>query len=220
VLDDLGWRWDEANNRYFIPYFSRSQKTIPFAQWRNLKGEVRFNFWKDAKPTMYGTWNLTPNEPIFLVEGCSDAAVMEFCAVPWIAAPSAASKELVKALATWCADNDVTIIYAGDNDKAGDALKQALIDGNFAYRRRQPREPYKDWGDMFEAEGLESIHEYCLDWLNPKVVVEKPVESVEKPMTDIEHVQAVFPGAVQLKLTDNKIAVPKEQPKDTAMRPY
>jgi hypothetical protein len=57
VLHDLGWRYDGNHERYFIPYFSASRGSIPFAQWRNLGEGPRFNFWKDAKPTMYGTWN-------------------------------------------------------------------------------------------------------------------------------------------------------------------
>lgn len=205
VLNDLGWRFDEEHGRYFIPYFSRSKKSIPFAQWRNLApGTNRFNFWKDAKPTLYGTWNLEPYEPIFLVEGCSDAAVLDFCAVPWIAAPSAASGELVKAMAAWCAANGVKLIYAGDNDEAGDKLKAALDEIHYPYRRRQPRSPYKDWAEMYEAEGLESVQAYCLNWLSPPV--EKPVEN-EKPdgwdeMSDVERVQTVFPGAEQLKLVE------------------
>jgi len=112
-LNSLGWRWDAEHNRYFIPYFSRSKKSIPFGQWRNLQGNVRFNFWKDAKPTMYGTWNLEPGEKIFLVEGCSDAAVLEYCSVPWIATPSASQPELVKAMAKWAAENRVELVYAG-----------------------------------------------------------------------------------------------------------
>lgn len=219
VLNTLGWRFDAEHNRYFIPYFSRSKKTIPFAQWRNLNpGTNRFNFWKDAKPTLYGTWNLEPGEPIFLVEGASDAATLDYCAVPWIAAPSAASGELVKAMAIWAKENGVKIVYAGDNDEAGNKLKDALDDAGASYRRRQPRNPYKDWAEMFEAEGLESVQDYCLKWLQPEWYGGTPLggndvggtpigdieDSLPDERTDLERVQEVFPGAVQLKMVDTK----------------
>lgn len=165
-LNSMGWRYDEEHERYFIPYFSRTETSIPFAQWRNLKSGPRFNFWKDAKPTMYGTWNLYENEPIFLVEGASDAAVLDYCAIPWIAAPSAASGELVKKMAQFCKVNNIQVIYAGDNDEAGDKLKEAL-DTVMSYRIKQPPKKYKDWGDFFEAEGFEAVNNYCNEELFP-----------------------------------------------------
>lgn len=228
-LNNLGWRWDDKNKRYFIPYFSRSRTTIPFGQWRNLLGDVRFNFWKDAKPTLYGTWNLEPGEKIFLVEGCSDAAVMEYCGIPWIAAPSAASGELVKAMAKWAAENNVKLVYAGDNDAAGDKLKDAL-DEVTSYRVRQPRHPYKDWGEMFEAEGIKSVVNYChvelfpgeeLPWpeiepgykKEPVIITDStppgpnPFHEIAKEqglLTDVEKVQLVFPGATEVKIVEGE----------------
>lgn len=209
-LNDLGWRWDAQHNRYFIPYFSRSKTSIPFGQWRNLSGNVRFNFWKDAKPTMYGTWNLEPGEKIFLVEGASDAAVLDHCMIPWIATPSASQPELVKAMAKWCAENGVELVYAGDNDAAGDKVREAL-DEVTSYRVRQPREPNKDWGDMFEAEGEKSVINWCHVELYPGEELPFPeiepgyVKPEEKPdnwdeLSDVEKVQNVFPGAVELKV--------------------
>lgn len=222
VLDGLGWRWDAEHNRYFIPYFSRSQKSIPFAQWRNLAGNVRFNFWKDTKPTMYGTWNLEPGESIFLVEGCSDAAVMEHCMIPWIAAPSAASGELVRSMAAWCIENNVNVIYAGDNDEAGDKLKDALGDV-MSFRRRQPRNPYKDWGEMFEAEGEKSVINWChaelypgeplpFPEIEPGYQAPKEIEPETKSdppegwsdMSDVERVQLVFPGSTELRIVGDE----------------
>lgn len=217
VLDDLGWRWVAEKNSYYIPYFSRSKKSIPFSQLRHLTGERRFTFLKDAKPTMYGTWNLEPGEKIFLVEGASDAAVLDHCCIPWIAAPSAASAELVKAMAVWSAENGVKIVYAGDRDAAGDKLKDAL-DEVTTYRVRQPREPYKDWGEMFEAEGEKSVINYCHSELylgepvpfpeiepgyKPPEVIEaekKEAEEEWNKKTPVEKVQTVFPGAIELKV--------------------
>lgn len=211
-LNEHGWRWDAKHERYLIPYFSRSKTSIPFAQWRNLKGNVRFNFWKDAKPTIYGTWNLAPGDTLFLVEGTSDAMVLDYCAIPWIAAPSAASGELVKLMAGWCSENNVKLVYAGDNDPAGDKLRDAL-DEVTSYRVRQPRHPYKDWGEMFEAEGQKSVINYCHQELYPGEEVpfpeiepgyKKPEEAPRpegwEKMSDVEKVQAIIPGSVELKI--------------------
>lgn len=217
-LNSMGWRYDEENERYFIPYFSRSQTTIPFAQWRNLRDGPRFNFWKDTKPTMYGTWNLDPSQPVFLVEGASDAAVLDFCAIPWIAAPSAASGELVKKMAMFCKENDIQVIYAGDNDEAGDKLKEAL-DSVMSYRIKQPPKKYKDWGDFFEAEGFEAVNNYCNEELYPPDPARfgEPVElnpddeqtfvlSVDKSETATDSnanifdtIDKIFPGAEKLE---------------------
>lgn len=210
VLNSLGWRFDAEHGRYFIPYFSRSQTSIPFAQWRNLKEGPRFNFWKDAKPTMYGTWNLDPsNSPLFLVEGASDAAVLDYCAVPWIAAPSAASGELVKAMAGWCSQNGIKLVYAGDNDAAGDKLREAL-DEVCSYRVKQPPKKYKDWGDFLVAEGFETVNKYCFEELFPEDTFKLPPEKTWEEKNDVEKVQEVFPGAVQLEIVNDPSEDSKE----------
>jgi hypothetical protein len=188
VLDELGWRWDTVKNSYFIPYFSASRTSIPFAQWRHLSGERRFTFLKDAKPTCYGTWNLN-NDTLFLVEGTSDGAVLEYANVPWIAAPSAAAGELVKRLAVYCSKNNIKLVYGGDNDAAGHKLREAL-DEVTSYRVKQPPKKYKDWGDFLVAEGIERLQDYCFEELFP----------THQPETDVELVQRVFPGAEELEL--------------------
>lgn len=208
VLNDLGWRWASLNHdKIFIPYFSASKGSIPFAQYRNLGSGPRFNFWKDAKPTMYGTWNLD-NQKLFLVEGTSDAAVLEYAAVPWIAAPSAASGELVKLLAGYCKQNGITIVFAGDNDSAGSKLREAL-DEVTTYRVKQPPTKYKDWGEFFEAEGVEAIQAYCFPELGlqasitPDVTAEFKQEypsTPEEVRTSLENVKSVFPGASKFEV--------------------
>lgn len=165
-LNAMGWRWMEKMNAYFIPYFNRPKTKIPFAQYRYLSGDVRFRFLKDAKPTMYGTWNLEPKYPVFLVEGTSDAVVLDYCAIPAIAMPSASSGALMRPFGEWCVENDVTIIYAGDNDEAGEKLREAL-DEVAPYRVWQPPKKYKDWADFFVAEGQEAVIMYCNKELNP-----------------------------------------------------
>lgn len=197
-LDWLGWRWDASQNAYFIPYFNRPKDKIPFAQYRYLSGDVRFRFLKDAKPTMYGTWNLeAENSPLFLVEGTSDAAVMDYCAVPWIAAPSAASGELVRAMGHWCAENGIQIIYAGDNDEAGDKLKEALADV-MPFRSKQPPKEYKDWGDFFVAKGAEAIIDWCAPELGLPQNVGHALEEENDPQ--VQAVLEIFPGAEVLEV--------------------
>jgi hypothetical protein len=188
VLHDLGWRYDPNGDRYFIPYFSASMQSIPFAQWRNLADGPRFNFWKDAKPTCYGTWNLD-NHKLFVCEGTSDAAVLDYCAVPWIALPSAASGELMKSMATYCKENDIELVYAGDNDDAGNKLREAL-DSVMPYRVKQPPTKYKDWGEFFEAEGQSVVTEYCFEELFGK--------KIEDPVP--EPIRETFPGAEEIKI--------------------
>ena len=168
TLDELGWRWIPDQNAYFIPYWNRPRTKIPFAQYRYLSGDVRFRFLKEAKPTMYGTWNLEPGQPIFVVEGSSDGLVLEEAMAPWIAMPSASSVGLVEPFAKWCVENDVSIIYAGDRDAAGDKLK-AAFDEVAPYRVWQVPEKYKDWGEFFEAEGLAAVIKHVNRELNPQV---------------------------------------------------
>lgn len=193
VLDALGWRWDEKMSSYFIPYFSGSKRAVPFAQWRHLKGDRRFTFLKDAKPTCYGTWNLD-NDTLFVVEGTSDCAVLDFAAVPWIGLPSAASAELMKALAKHCKEKGITLVYAGDNDEAGDKLREAL-DSVSSYRLKQPPKAYKDWGDFLVAEGVEAVSDYCMPELFPP--------TIEEDESGIDKVLEVFPGAKVLKVADS-----------------
>ena len=204
TLDDLGWRWDEYKNSYFIPYFNTSRTQIPFGQWRHLSGERRFTFLPEAKPVMYGLWNLN-NSMLFLCEGASDAAVMDYCGVPWIAAPSASSGELVGRLARYCKENDITLIFAGDNDTAGLKLRQA-IDDVVSYRVCQAPKKYKDYGEFFESEGHQSVQNYCFKELFPQEYPSTP----EEAKTALEKVQDIFPGAVELTVVDPKETVRKE----------
>ncbi len=214
-LDDLGWRWDEPSQSYFIPYFSASKDSIPFGQWRHLKGDRRFTFLKDLKPTCYGTWNLKYPK-LFVVEGTSDAAVLQHCAVPWIALPSASSGGLMKALAAHCKATGIELVYAGDNDLPGDKLRQAL-DEVMPYRVCQPPYKYKDWGDFFEAEAVEGVLAHCNRELIPQFIQEYPstpeeAEAVSHETLTADDVKELFPGATELqKKNIDPVTTSKEQ---------
>lgn len=190
VLDSLGWRWDKKKNSYFIPYFSSTKRKIPFAQWRHLSGDRRFTFLKDAKPTVYGTWNLFDSDKLFVVEGTSDAAVLDHCGIPWIAMPSAASGELMKKTAQYCLDKNIQLIYAGDNDEAGDKLRDAL-DEIMSYRVKQPPKEYKDWGDFFEGAGIVKVVEYCNEELVSHMTYDDPL---------VAGVAAFYGGGKEIKV--------------------
>lgn len=199
TLDVLGWKWIEDKNSYYIPYFNRPRTKIPFSQLRHLAGERRFTFLKDAKPTLYGTWHLIEDMgKIFVVEGASDAAVLETCGIPWIAAPSAASSALIGSMVVWAVERGIEIVYAGDNDEAGDSLK-AKIDELVPYRVKQPREPYKDWGEMYEAEGYDSVRDYCMKEIDPTWENTEPPKNWSE-MSGEEKILYMFPGAKVLEI--------------------
>lgn len=200
ILDDLGWRWVEDKNSYYIPYFNRPKTKIPFSQMRHLSGDRRFTFLKDAKPTLYGTWNLMPNMgKIFLVEGTSDMAVLETCGIPCLAAPSAASGALVGKMCQWANENAVQVVYAGDRDEAGDKLMAVVDENAKLWRRKQCREPYKDWGEMYEAEGLDAVTDYAMKEIDPTWIV-RPPKKLPNTMTDEEKILEIFPGSTVLNI--------------------
>lgn len=173
VLDDLGWRWDVSGHEgmgpgYFIPYFDHTRSHVPFAQMRHAAtSDRRFTFLPGAQQTVYGKWNLVQSgtekhrQKFFVVEGTSDCAVMQHCMIPWIGLPSASSGAIMTELAKFCRANSIELIYAGDNDAAGDKLKEAL-DAVMPYRTWQAPKMFKDWGEFLEATSREKVSEYCL----------------------------------------------------------
>lgn len=164
TLDKLGWRYTDGGlgmgTGYFIPYFDAKREDIPFAQVRHLEGERRFTFLKDARPNLYGAWNLANARKIFIVEGCSDCATLDYLGIPWVGMPSASSAELVKELGVYSKEMGIRLVYAGDNDEAGNKLRSAL-DEVTHYRVCQPPKPHKDWNDFFQAVGYERTYDYA-----------------------------------------------------------
>lgn len=178
-LNALGWR-RIANGEHglgtgiFIPYWNERFKPrtllpadtyLPFGQTRHQQGERRFSFAKDLKPTLYGKWSITEimvepkgqRPPLLLVEGTHDAVVLMSIGVPAIAVPSASSKELVEGLAKFCKEQEIPIIFSGDNDEAGMKIADELGENNVEYLMVQPPKPHKDWGEFAEAQGLDAV---------------------------------------------------------------
>ncbi len=168
VLDGLGWRWTDGcegmGGGYLIPYFNHDKTKVPFAQVRHLVGNRRFSFLPGAQIIVYGKWNLNPGERLFLVEGASDCAVLEYAMIPWIGIPSASSTTLVANLGRYCLKHGISLVYAGDNDDAGEKLREAL-DEVCPYRTKQPPKRYKDWGEFLVEEGVERVSAYCWEEL-------------------------------------------------------
>ncbi len=208
VLDSMGWRYDASRDGYFIPYFHFTQEHVPYAQWRLLSGTKskptqRFSFPSGASVTMYGKWNLPDATLLFLVEGASDAACLEYAGVPWIAVPSVGSVGLIAPFASYCIKHGIQVVYAGDNDTeennyAGDKVREALASSMPRYRICQPPKQYKDWCDFLAAEGIEAVREYTKPELGVPQVPSSPVDTFgisEDESLDVDAVFAMFPGA-------------------------
>lgn len=166
-LDDLGWRYTNQETGlgegYFIPYFGRTKNTIPFAQVRHLSGPVRFHFWKDAEPIVYGMWELEElqiGDKVLIVEGTSDYATLSLCSQPVVAIPSASFGVMLVKLAKWLHKRGITPVYAGDNDTAGENLYQQMAH-QVPHHKLTPPKQYKDWSDFYVAEGMDAVMDYC-----------------------------------------------------------
>lgn len=231
TLDDLGWRWIE-NGPYglgtgvFIPYWDSSfdrkdgealyPKRLNFCQVRHLDGPVRFNFPKDAEPTIYGSWMLRDilgdEMPLFICEGTSDWVTLWENCVPAIAMPSCSATALLSKAASWCKDNGIALVYAGDNDSAGDKLRQALDDDGHSYRVCQPPKEYNDWTDFYISKGDRGVFEYVKHLVFPDTEVSDDQQSehvtsgtAERPdglheADELQTVMELFPGAVELEI--------------------
>lgn len=166
VLNGMGWR--ETNGvsgmgaGYFIPYFNASKTAIPFAQVRHLSGNRRFTMLPNSETIMYGLWNLQNTDVIFVVEGPSDAAVMEACGYAAVAIPSASLTTMAVSLAHVCKKRAIKFIYAGDTDEAGKKLKKA-IDDIYPYREIKQPDKYKDWGEFCEDTDVFEVSVYLSD---------------------------------------------------------
>lgn len=162
-LNQMGWRSIDDNSQLaakggiFIPYFSVGRDKIMFYQIRHLEGDRRFSFLSGVTPIANGYEVLKDmHKYLPFTEGASDRAVLEYAGIPAIALPSASSTSILKAMAKYAKNNGLTLVACGDNDAAGDKLLSCL-DGVSTYIDMRPPKPYKDYGEMFEAKGIDSI---------------------------------------------------------------
>lgn len=177
-LEALGWRWVDTSlfslgRGVLIPYWTSSytgnpgEGIIGFCQVRHLEGSPRFSFPRGMSPTLYGKWILREltecpesEREVALCEGTHDWVVLNACGIPAVAVPSSSNKDLVKGLAEFCSVNKIRIIYAGDNDAAGNRVRAVFDNMGVAYRSRTAPHPYKDVGDFAKAEGLEAVSKH------------------------------------------------------------
>lgn len=171
VLNSLGWRKLPSNNQMglppgiFIPAFSPSRTSIPFAQVRHTSGDRRFSFPPRVKPLAFGMESTEKFQRYLpFTEGNSDRAVLEAAGIPAIALPSGASGRLLRSVGEWAIRQGLLLVAVSDNDAVGDKLLHSL-DGTAPYVDARV-EGYKDIGEMFEAEGLAAI-ERRYSWLRP-----------------------------------------------------
>lgn len=130
--------------------------------------------------------------PLFICEGTTDWVTLWENCIPAVAMPSSSAGSLLAKIASWCRDNGITLVYAGDNDAAGDRLRQTLDDGGYPYRVCQPDKKYKDWTDMFIAEGADGIYRQVKHLVFP--------DDVPPTTSPVDTILDVFPGATQLEL--------------------
>lgn len=176
-LNSLGWRKLPNGNPLgvsggiFIPYFSKGRDSIYFFQVRHLEGDRRFSFPPGQNPIANGFESL-PRAKRYLAftEGASDRAVLEFAGVPTLAIPSASSFAILEGMAKYAKEGGLVLVACTDVDTAGDNLLHHLA-SHAAYIDMRPPKPYKDYGEMFEAVGIEPIKER-LRMLLPKKEVE------------------------------------------------
>ena len=180
TLNELGWRYDAVHQRYFIPYWNSNRSKILFAQWRNLTGKVRFNFWPGVPIRLYGQWNITPDtDKVLLCEGSSDFAVLTELGMPVVATPSASQDQLIQQFAEYCKENNITIFFAGDLDRAGEKVAES-ISKVYQYASLTPDDSVgvKDWGEWYERGDTEQdMLNYLLMKFDPEAffdVYEEP----------------------------------------------
>lgn len=161
VLSARGWRkfpggWGMRPG-VLIPYFNRDRSKVVYYQIRHLEGDRRFSFPKGARGCAYGLEQLRYcKRYLVFTEGSRDSVILGMVGVPAVALPSASSVASLEGMEKYAAENNLILVYAGDNDEAGDKLashiKGAYIDA---------RTPIgKDIGELFEQQGIEGVRKY------------------------------------------------------------
>ena len=154
-----------------IPYRDLNGKLLS-VQARYLKPETgaspmkletgslppRFQFPKGSRCSIYNLpilRHLEANEPLFVTEGCSDCWSMLSSGNKAIAIPSATllQESDFKLLGTWILKHETTLHIYPDNDKAGEALYERLLQASlkfgFTLVRHQLPPTCKDFSDYY-----------------------------------------------------------------------
>ena len=118
----------------------------------------RFQFPKGTRCSIYNLpilRHLEANEPLFVTEGCSDCWSMLSSGNKAIAIPSATllQESDFKLLGTWILKHETTLHIYPDNDKAGEALYERLLQASlkfgFTLVRHQLPPTCKDFSDYY-----------------------------------------------------------------------
>jgi hypothetical protein len=107
-------------------------------------------------------------------------------------------------MADYCRKNAIQLVYAGDNDAAGEKLRAAL-DEVTGYRVKQPPKEYKDWGDFLEATDVETVQNYCMEELFGPTVVDDIPPTIADKWADAKITTA------PPDLFENNVAVPQDR---------
>ena len=123
---------------------------------------VRFAIPVDLIDAFLSRVEKNPKKFLAFTEGNSDRATLELAGIPTIAIPSAASGAILRRMGEWATSNNKILVACSDNDKAGSKLLKSL-DGVAPYIDARPQ-GYKDYNEMYQAEGMAAI-ERSIGWL-------------------------------------------------------
>ena len=140
-------------------YLGRSSKIPQLSSLTPQPSEVpRFQFPKGSRCSIYNLpilKHLSPGEPLFVTEGCSDCWSMLSSGHKAIAIPSATllQEQDFKLLGTWILEHGTTLHIYPDQDKAGEALYNRLLEASihigFTLVRHQLPKDCKDFSEMY-----------------------------------------------------------------------
>ena len=140
-------------------YLGKSSKIPQLSSLTPQPSEVpRFQFPKGSRCSIYNLpilKHLSPGEPLFVTEGCSDCWSMLSSGHKAIAIPSATllQESDFKLLGTWILEHGTTLHIYPDQDKAGEGLYNRLLDASihigFTLVRHQLPPTCKDFSDYY-----------------------------------------------------------------------
>ena len=146
-----------------------------------------------------------------ICEGSSDFAVLTELGMPVVATPSASQDKLIQQFATYCKENNITIYFAGDNDRAGEKVAES-ISKVYQYASLTPDDTVgvKDWGEWYERGDTEQeMLNYLLMKFDPETYFDSYSES--QMITTIIPAEPVTPEAPQPPIIDAIEKIPEAE---------